>query len=520
MNLQDLQLVTRPRRDWEAVDLGILMARRWWWPMVQMWLLLALPLTLITWVLPERWLWLSTLIIWWLKPALERPLLLILSRAVFGEELSTRAVLRQTPGLLRRQLFASLLWRRLSVSRSMDLPVTQLEGLKGAQRSARLQLLHRADAGPAMWLTILGCHIEALLLLGITLLGLSLIPEGLSFDHFEALAHASEDSRWGWFAYNLLYTFALALVAPWYLAGGFALYLNRRIQLESWDIEIAFKRMLQVRPKLTAAPHALILVILLGVTTLPAPSSQAVELADPTKPAQIEQIEAWQAEKTAAREQVAAILDSSTFQNQETIYIPRWKGEQKTSNPLPERFVNLLQTLSNWLQQLGRSGELLLWAAVLAGIILVAVRYRLWLARFNPKWLQRTQTAELPASLFGMAVSSQSLPENISASAWALWQQQRSREALALLYRASLNALLQQGLTLPPGATEGECLAEVRRQAQQLGLSAATQSYFAQLTEQWQQLAYGHLQLDGQRAEQLCRQWDSAWGEHSRAHSI
>lgn len=517
MNLQDLKLVTRPRRDWEAVDLGILMARRWWWPMLNMWLLLALPLTLITWVLPESWLWLSTLIIWWLKPALERPLLLILSRAVFGEELSTRAVLRQTPGILRRQILASLLWRRLSISRSMDLPVTQLEGLNGAQRSARLQLLQRADAGPAKWLTILGCHIEALLLLGLTLLGLALIPEGLSFEHFEALALAAEDSRWGWFVYNVLYTVVIALVAPWYVAGGFALYLNRRIQLESWDIEIAFKRMLQARPKLTATSHALILILALGVCVLPASPSHAVEY---TVPAPGEQLDSWQKEKTAARDQANAILNSSTFQEQQTLYIPRWKNRQQPNNPLPEGFLNLLKTLSSGLQYLGRSTELLLWAAVLAGTIIVAIRYRHWLARFNPKWVRRTQTTELPVSLFGMAVNSQSLPEHISASAWTLWQQQRPREALALLYRASLNALLRQGLTLPPGATEGECVAEVHRQAEQLGLSVTTQTYFAQLTEHWQQLAYGHLRVDTQKAEHLCRQWDSAWGKHRRAHSL
>lgn len=518
MNLQDLQLVTRPRRDWEAVDLGLLMARRWWWPMVKIWLLLALPLTLITWVLPERWLWLSTLIIWWLKPVLERPLLLILSRAVFGEALSTREVLRLTPGLLRPQLAASLLWRRLSVSRSMDLAVTQLEGLKGSQRSARLQLLHRADAAPAKWLTILGCHIEGVLLLGIILLGMSLVPDGLSFAHLEALAFAAEDTRWGWFAYNLLYSLVLALVAPWYVAGGFALYLNRRIQLESWDIEIAFKRMLQARPKL-AAPSALVLLIFVGLMGAPAAPSHAEEPTEAIEEMFSLEQDPWQREKAAARDQVEEILSGPAFREQQTVYLPRWKNRERSSGPLPEKFLSFLQTLSNWLQHLGRSGEFLLWAAVLAGIILIAVRYRVWLLQFSPRWGSSSGPTELPESLFGMAVTSQSLPEDISASAWQLWQQQRPREAMALLYRASLHALLEQGLTLPPGATEGECLAEVHRQANQLRLSKASQDYFGQLTRHWQQLAYGHLQLATPKAELLCTQWNSAWREGADARA-
>ena len=35
---------------------------------------------------------------------------------------------------------------------------------------------------------------------------------------------------------------ALSIVAPFYVAGGFALYLTRRTELEAWDIEISFRR--------------------------------------------------------------------------------------------------------------------------------------------------------------------------------------------------------------------------------------------------------------------------------------
>ena len=37
---------------------------------------------------------------------------------------------------------------------------------------------------------------------------------------------------------------AMSLIAPFYVAGGFALYLNRRSELEGWDIEICLRRLL------------------------------------------------------------------------------------------------------------------------------------------------------------------------------------------------------------------------------------------------------------------------------------
>ena len=35
----------------------------------------------------------------------------------------------------------------------------------------------------------------------------------------------------------------MAIIEPFYVAGGFALYLNRRTALEGWDLEVALRRM-------------------------------------------------------------------------------------------------------------------------------------------------------------------------------------------------------------------------------------------------------------------------------------
>jgi thiosulfate reductase cytochrome b subunit len=40
----------------------------------------------------------------------------------------------------------------------------------------------------------------------------------------------------------LLYMAVVAVLEPFYVAAGFAMYLNRRVELEAWDIEQEFRR--------------------------------------------------------------------------------------------------------------------------------------------------------------------------------------------------------------------------------------------------------------------------------------
>ncbi len=43
-------------------------------------------------------------------------------------------------------------------------------------------------------------------------------------------------------AHFTAYSLAVLLIEPFYVAAGFAMYLNRRAELEAWDIEQEFKR--------------------------------------------------------------------------------------------------------------------------------------------------------------------------------------------------------------------------------------------------------------------------------------
>ena len=41
----------------------------------------------------------------------------------------------------------------------------------------------------------------------------------------------------------LAWYIAMSIVEPFHVAAGFSLYLNRRTELEAWDLELAFRRL-------------------------------------------------------------------------------------------------------------------------------------------------------------------------------------------------------------------------------------------------------------------------------------
>lgn len=493
MNLEQMRIAIRPRRDWEAVDLGLRMAQQWWWPMLRVWLILTLPWLIVACLSPPEYQWLVSISLWWCKPLFERPLLLILSQGVFGVELTTREVLRATPRLFLKQIFPSLTWRRFRLTRSMDLPVIQLEGLSGAERSARVSLLHRIDSGPASWLTIIGVHVESFIMLAcVALLGI-FIPAEVS----------TELWSWGFWgesrtggALLILFTYiAMALVGPLFVACGFSLYLNRRVKLEGWDIEIAFKRMAQKRGLPTVAVLALVALLQLMPPTQPHVQAQT------------------QPEREAVKEEILAIKQGPDFHRMETQRVI------KTSEPEEIDFdqgfwqalLAFLTGTSKLAGAVAAIAELLLWALVLLGVALLILKYGSWLERLPQLLPGRRRREYQPQTLFGMAVTRESLPDDVASTALTLWQRGEQRQSLALLYRATLTSLLTLGVPLRDGSTELECLHLCEQLQQTLNIPPTSITYFAQLTRAWRQLAYGHLAPTDAQAQTLCRDWTQHW---------
>lgn len=541
MNLDKLTIDIRPRRPWEAVDLGILMARRWWGQLVSIWLIIVTPIFFLLCFLPTEYLLLQGVILWWLKPLFERPLLYVLSRTVFGEFPSTREAINAAPKLALKQIFMSLIWRRLSMTRSFDLPVIQLEGLRGKQRSERLTVLHREGVTPASALTIFILHIQQFLSFAIVGLLVIFIPETIEVDWFELFMAYENENRAIIIAFNFIGMLCSASVAPFYVASGFALYLNRRVKLEAWDLEIAFKRMVQQRdenkghnqkdkPQAQSkkrdgnAASISMCLVLASACFFANPSS--VNAEEEIKPLLQEQTFQEVRDVYSAAEVIDSIKKLDAFNTRDTLSYPKFDFEPEEEVDDEDLDLSWLESLAGFFKLLSdivtflaSAGQWLLWLLVLSLVALLVYRYRHWIAEYANFHVPSEQKFR-PEVMFGMEVTKESLPDDVGAAALAHWNNGEGRQALALLYRASLFQLLECGVDFLDGDTEGVCLEKAKRYKNTPRLKSGTRlSYFESLTRVWQRHAYGHFQLDGNIVEPLCTQWQSVWAENAGASS-
>lgn len=486
MELERLALHLRPRNAWEAMDLGAAMLRVWWRPVLGAWLAVYLPVAVLLHAVLYAHPTLIMLVLWWLKPAFDRVVLHVLAGAVFGATPAVRETLRGYFGYARRGLLATLTFYRFDLARSFNLPVWQLEGLRGTAARQRARTLHRRARGHAVWLTLICLHFELVLFLSVVGLLAMVTP-----------AHASE--AWGWAAFFLgrdelplwrvalehgCYLLAVCIVEPLYVASGFALYLNRRTQLEAWDVELQLRRLAAappVRAPLRQAAMAAALALLLGwgATPLPAPA------AEPSTPA-----------REAARE----VLKDPAFEQWKDSktwrYVgPGWSGDDaKRDAPKPGTdWSRLILAIAEILRILAWGAA----AAVIAWLVWIMVRHAgLWRRGGGGEYRP-------PDALFGLDLRPESLPDDVPGVAAGLAREGHLREALALLYRGALVKLVHvRHVEIAGSDTEGDC---VRRVA--VAAPGATAQYFVRLVGVWQGAAYADRLPAAEEAERLAQEW-------------
>ncbi|MBA1272085.1 DUF4129 domain-containing protein [Stutzerimonas azotifigens] len=513
MRLSDATMAIRPRSAWEALDLGVLLARRHAPRLMLSWALLTLPvfavLSLVFWRYPS----VAFVLFWWFKPLYERLPLLILSRALFGNTPTLRQSLKALPSALRSQWLASVTWRRFSMTRSFDLPVVQLEGLSGRARSQRLGVLAQQSSGTATWLTIVGMHLETALWLGLLGALYFMLPAQL-MDNWNWSDLLGDGQEWLWLEHlsNLLYVLVLIVWEPIYVACGFSLYLNRRTILEGWDIELGFRRLQQ---RLAGIVPALLIAICLW-TALPVSDAFAQQPAA-TQEAKRDSDESPKAQRLLSQpltsktssEQIQKILDNPPFEHRETV--TRWRLGDEQQDADDEKGKGLFEALSRlrdmWksLEAVAQALEVMLWAALIAGLFMLCWRYRTWLQVFGSRFgLTQRPTPEAPTQLFGLDLEPRSLPSDVAGEVERLWAE-NPRAALGLLYRALLSRLVHaHRLPLKDAHTEGEVIAQVSQLDQ-----PPLHDFVQLLTLHWQNAAYGHRMPAASVRDQLCSTWRS-----------
>src|SRR5271154_4352233 len=137
-----MTLRLRPRNSWEALDLGLALARSHGLRMYLAWFAVYAPVALLAfaafWDSPF-WAWFA---LWWLKPLFDRVVLEVLSAELFGGEPSIGSILARLPSVAWRSgIVGALTWRRFDFARSFHLPVYQLERLSGKPSRQRIRIL-------------------------------------------------------------------------------------------------------------------------------------------------------------------------------------------------------------------------------------------------------------------------------------------------------------------------------------------------------------------------------------------
>jgi len=234
-----LTLELRPRSMFEATDLGVRMvqanARSLWGcflPVHAVVVLLALSTVEISH-------WLPCLLIFWLKPWLDRSLLFVLSRAVFGQRTGWVDLWRERKAVWWHRLPATLTLARLSPWRAYVQPIAQLEGQhRSALRNRRKAILN-GQRGRAAAVQFVFANMELVFMAG---LFAAVAWFALPGDQTTAVPWLGGGSTAAALLVTLMDAAVVLFVEPYYVGAGFAMYLNRRVQLEAWDVEQEFRR--------------------------------------------------------------------------------------------------------------------------------------------------------------------------------------------------------------------------------------------------------------------------------------
>ncbi len=513
MKLEDVSAVLRPRRSWEAVDLGCALVKRHSRTIFGAWMLTVFPLfVLIAVVLWSHPVWASLLIVF-LKPIADRIPLYVISRGMFGEAPTIRQVVRAFPGMLWKNAGVLLFTNRLSLNRCFVMPVIELEASDRKIRKERISALGRlSDVAGSV--SFFASVIEMCMLISLVFFTIAFIPESMTEEMSWSMLEFELSSSLGdltpviqfFLVYQII---ATTLVEPFYVGAGFGLYLNARSILEGWDVELSFRRIAKrletkghgavavAPPVKSSGSGTRVLVGLLAVfLMLSSPSTRAEEggLDDAATTEELTDSELYANDQKTAAE----ILEDPEFEVKTSkVWVPA------DEEPEPEE-----STSGSGSGIAGLSDILMFvfWAFLAAalGVIVYFIVTAMRGKRITMPATIPEQKGKGITTYQGMNIAPQSLPYDIATAARNLWGDGRQTEALGLLYRGAISWMVHAAsLAIEESFTEGDCQRLVNRSLPASGEAG----YFDRLTGNWMMTAYGQMPPSDEEFSRLCDAW-------------
>jgi hypothetical protein len=239
VQLEALALRLRPRTPFEAADLGIRLCQATLRSVYLCYAFVAVPVLILAISSYQVAAWLPWLLIWSAKPWLDRTILFVLSRAAFGVATNPLDVWRAQRRVWWRHILFTWTVRRLSPWRSLTEPVYQLEDLSIFRSSPRIRQIRRRTMPTAAMMTLAFGFCELALSFALLSLVFWLAPVDRTPELDEIFAGDAPSLLK--LSLPLSYAITVLFLEPFYVAGGFGMYLNRRAELEAWDIEQEFR---------------------------------------------------------------------------------------------------------------------------------------------------------------------------------------------------------------------------------------------------------------------------------------
>ena len=437
-------LVLRERRHLEALDSGIVIFRRFAAYLYRSFIIIYLPLAIAGAFVPKRFIWIPWIALWWIRPLWERMILTCLSRRFFGSGNRGPAAFRGLGG--------DLSWRRFSPWKLYTAPVRGLEGIKGIKLKKRIRTIIAEGLPWASAATIFMLFLEISLVAGIV----AFFASFQSFIPHIFRMELSFNLPWVLPAIYIVHSIIAGFLIPVTTSMGFALYINRRVVLEGWDLEIAFRQMIQKRRTKTPGIGSIILILVSLTIALPAELS-----ADTPDPVPLESLE--------------QVLDQKDFGGSESKKELHWKETRARNKVFKKNNFNL-----NFSEKISFFLRILIITSLIILVVIIVVR------NFKPFSPKKQRLRNIHSSEDREMAPDIPLPD--IQTALRVYTEGREREACSILYQNAISLLEDwTDHDKQNDKTEGDWLNLIH--------ASEAPSSLAGIIELWCRIAYAHQPL-------------------------
>lgn len=452
----------RQRRPLEALDSGLLLYRRFFLRLYSGFLPVYVPVFIALALIPERLIWISFLALWWLKPIWDRLVIWMLGTVFFNPVVSRRRTGMISRRAMLRGLVSDLSWRRFSLWRHYILPVRFLEGIRGTRLRHRVGLIGKEEKGTAMALGFFMFLAELFLVYGVAIFLINV----QNFIPYFMRVQLDWSVPGVYRAMFITYGLMMGLLEPATVCMGFALYINRRVELEGWDLDIAFRRRSRRMSNRTLAFFLISLMVFIPDTS---------EAQDARVP-EVEQ---------TPLEELEYVLADDDFGGTKQRTALRWRENSSFNNDGSGSLNDFGQFgFSKTLATVLRIAVIAAAAGVLAGI--------LWKNRNRFRWFGSLKKDRVEHENRTDPIGNVSITNPIDTAS-ELYRDGAQRKAWATLYRYLTDQICLQNDTAPGSdATEGDFLKVLHLDTRKNGWKSHHAVELEWIVNRWRQAAYAH----------------------------